>query len=71
MRVIGVSLDIKNSPEIILPLMDERDLLAYLRTRNNIISYKTVRIWPLNYLQAFEHSQLLITNIFKGHPIHL
>ena len=42
MRVIGVSLDIKNSPEIILPLMDERDLLAYLRTRNNIISYKTV-----------------------------
>lgn len=42
MRVIGVSLNSRSAPEIVLPLMDERDLLAYLRNRNSIISYKEV-----------------------------
>ena len=44
MKVIGVSLDANIAPEIILPLMDQGDLLTYVRNENNVCTYKNVRL---------------------------
>ena len=43
MRIIGVSLDQELSPQIILPLMNKKDLQSFVSNDQNEITYKMVR----------------------------
>ena len=42
MKVIGVSLDDQLCPEIILPLMNKKDLHTFVKCEDNVITYKNV-----------------------------
>jgi len=51
MKVIGVSLDDKLAPEIILPLMNKGDLLTYVRKEENVFTYKQVSFRIISFIE--------------------
>jgi len=42
MKIIGVSLDDELSPQIILPLMNKKDLKTFVSSEQNDVTYKMV-----------------------------
>ena len=47
MKLIGVSLDSKLNPQLVMPLMELGDLLSFLKDPVNRLTYPQVRKWTI------------------------